>query len=150
MARKSKVDFTTGEILEEVEARVAHILDSRRIFRHPFHRVSVRLPVNKPSMTHQAHAESCDINSIIRQFDRTGVLPPAAHQPIYADVSDLNRDLTELLSDSSNVLDTYARDLAAAQAEAAAAAANSSSEAPPASSSTGDKPAPPPAGTESA
>lgn len=71
-------------------------------FRHPFSRYRVEFKSDMESMTHQSHAESCDINKIIAQYDRTGLIPPdpRGRDPQYADVSDLNRDLTSLIIDS--------------------------------------------------
>lgn len=99
-AKKSRVDLTTGEIQEEIEARVNHRLHSDFYIREPHSRVRLALSSDEPSMTHQSHAESCDINNIIRQFDRTGVLPPATRQGQYGDVSNLNKPLTDLINDS--------------------------------------------------
>lgn len=58
-------------------------------------------------MTHQSHADSCDINKIIKQYDRTGVLPPAAHPPQYGDVSELGGDLTEQINKSLHTQNEY-------------------------------------------
>ena len=38
-----------------------------------------------------------DINAIVSRYARTGILPPNDKQPIYADVSGLQGDLTERL-----------------------------------------------------
>lgn len=122
MARKpSKVDYSTGEIVEEIESRVADRLDQIRRYRPSYFRASSIAPVSGDSMTHQSHAESCDINNIIRQFDRTGVLPVPTRTPQYADVSNLNRDLTELMEESVETRQRYGELLAKAQAEVDAA-----------------------------
>lgn len=77
-----------------------------RLFRHPMSRIAVEVFFDpQDDMTHQAHAESCDVNTIIRQFDRTGVLPPVKKQPRYGDVSNLNRDLTELLEEAESTVE---------------------------------------------
>lgn len=47
-------------------------------------------------MTHQAHADSCDVNNIVSQFARTGILPPSDKTPMFDDVSHLNKPLSEL------------------------------------------------------
>lgn len=64
-----------------------------------------------PSKTHQSHADSCDINSVIKTYARTGVLPPNTRgtQPQYLDVSDLNRpysDILEEVRDTKDVIDS--------------------------------------------
>lgn len=35
----------------------------------------VTAPVDKTQLTEQFHAKSCDINNIVAQFQKTGVLP---------------------------------------------------------------------------
>lgn len=104
MARQKKiesVDYTTGELQDEINARAenlaAVILAKNKLFRHPLSRVRTFAVMEGESMTHQSHRDSSDINNIIRQFDRSGVLPPATRPAQYGDVSDLNRDLTELI-----------------------------------------------------
>jgi len=51
----------------------------------------------EPSRTVQSEKESCDINFIVSQYRRTGVLPHvAARMPSYADVSEVG-DFRELV-----------------------------------------------------
>lgn len=114
MARKVKSEvFTEVDVAEEVEARVKDRLDSWSppFFRHPMSRVPSVCVVDGDSMTHQAHAESCDINNIIRQFDRTGLLPPPTRQGQYGDVSELNRPLSELIDSSRSTFASVDREL---------------------------------------
>lgn len=77
--------------------------------RHPYERVRVTTTFSGKSMTHQSHAESCDINNIIRKFDRTGVLPPSTRPEQYADVTGLQGDLTERINTSREILDKAGR-----------------------------------------
>lgn len=108
--KKAKLnDIPLSDLNEEISAR-AGILASEMIkspddhvVRHPYSRMRVQAKNDEPSMTHQSHAESCDINNIIRQFDRTGLLPPPKRPGQYADVSALNKDLTELYSDMEEI-----------------------------------------------
>lgn len=79
--------------------------------RHPFERVRTPTIIEGKSMTHQSHAEKCDINHIIRRFDRTGVLPPETRPAQYHDVTALQGDLTERINSSRQVLDTAGRAL---------------------------------------
>lgn len=77
--------------------------------RHPFERVRTPTIIHGESMTHQSHADSCDINNIIRKFDRTGVLPPSTRPEQYADVTGLQGDLTERINSSREILDKAGR-----------------------------------------
>lgn len=114
---KKTVNKNTGEIfsdLEKIEQPAAVIPRDFSVVRAPYFRHSVLFqnvdPIgNKPmvSRTHKSHASTCDINNIIRQFDRTGVLPPAAHTAQYADVSALNADLTQLINDEADITERY-------------------------------------------
>jgi len=50
-----------------------------------------------PSRTVQSEKQSCDINYIVSQYRKTGVLPhQAARMPVYADVSEVG-DFRELV-----------------------------------------------------
>ena len=50
-------------------------------------RKRVSLKTTEPGKTKQAHKDECDINKIIRQYDRTGVLTHLnRRQPFYANV----------------------------------------------------------------
>lgn len=69
-------------------------------------RVRVQSVPEGESMTQQSHADSVDVNRIIERFDRTGVLPMATREPMYADVTDLQVDLTEAINRSREVLNT--------------------------------------------
>lgn len=89
---KTTVDLETGEITP--------------VIRKPYERVRTRTPIRGASMTHQSHAETCDINNIIRRFDNTGVLPPARYEAQYADVTPLQGDLTEAYNQSLETIDT--------------------------------------------
>lgn len=79
------------------------------IVRHPMERNRYRTPVVGESMTHQSHKDLCDVNAIVKRFDRTGELPPATREAQYADVSSLQGDLTERIAMSREVLDTAGR-----------------------------------------
>jgi hypothetical protein len=56
--------------------------------------------------TQQSMADACDVNSIIRTYDRTGQLPASGRQPSYADVTAFNDDLTVLFSKSDQTIAT--------------------------------------------
>lgn len=41
------------------------------------------------SMTRQSEAESCDINQIMKRFEKTGVLPMDTREAVFTDVSEI-------------------------------------------------------------
>lgn len=79
--------------------------------RSPYDRHRHITHIYGESLTHQSHAESCDINNIIRRFDNTGILPPSTREPQYADVTGLQGDLTERINESRETLDAAGRHL---------------------------------------
>jgi len=42
-----------------------------------------------PGLTKQSFAQECDINFIMRNVQKTGILPPSNNEALYADVSDI-------------------------------------------------------------
>lgn len=68
------------------------------MIRSPRERYRVQYYPVGESMTEQGHAESCDINNIIRRHTRSGAIPPPDDAPIYADVTQLQGELGERLS----------------------------------------------------
>lgn len=56
---------------------------------------------NEPSMTRQADAAECDINNIMKRYEKTGILPPYTSPGFFADVSDMG--------DFHAVMDTVAK-----------------------------------------
>lgn len=89
---KSKVVVQDDEISDVVP-----------MIRGPFSRFRVRFNCVGESMTHQSHAESCDINRIIDRYDRTGQLPTGRVQGVYDDVTSLQVDLTDAVNRSREV-----------------------------------------------
>lgn len=81
--------------------------------RHPAERCRTYTPVIGESMTHQSHAESCDVNRIIKRFENTGSLPENTREAQYADCVNLQGDLTERINMSREILDQAGRDLEA-------------------------------------
>lgn len=57
------------------------------------------------SSVQQGFGEQTNINEIVKRFQRTGFMPPQ-RQPVYADVVDLQGDLTELIERSRQVIAT--------------------------------------------
>lgn len=72
--------------------------------RPSFFRERVVTDCSGPSLCEQSHCEAVDINSIVRRFARTGVLPPARQEPVYADVTRLQAPLRERMEFSEQVL----------------------------------------------
>lgn len=84
--------------------------------RHPQEYLRVQTHLYGDSLTHQSHADQCDINAIIRRYDNTGSLPPSYNtEPQYADVTHLQGDLTDRINTSRDTLDTAGRYLAEQQ-----------------------------------
>lgn len=87
-------------------------------FRKWYDRERLPAKLYGESKTHQSHAEACDVNKIIRKYERTGELPPARTEPQYADVTNLqNADFGELLQKSRDTLDAAGRELEKQQNE---------------------------------
>lgn len=55
----------------------------------PFGGVDIPTVCSEKSMTRQSEAGSCDINAIMRGYEKTGVLPVEAREAVFADVSTL-------------------------------------------------------------
>lgn len=72
-------------------------------FRKPWMRMPFYTVIEGESMTQQSHAASCDINAIIRKFDRTGELPVGRVSGTFGDVTGLQGDLTEQINASRAV-----------------------------------------------
>lgn len=80
--------------------------------RMPWERLRVQTPMVGESMTHQSHAESCDINHIIRRYDNTGLLPDGRGPGQYADVTHLQeKQLDQMITESRETLDKAGREL---------------------------------------
>jgi len=80
--------------------------ETKFYIRRPLWRERVQHIVEGESLTHQSHAESCDVNNIIRRYERTGELPPARRPPQYGDVTSLQGDLTERHEAAKEVIQT--------------------------------------------
>lgn len=72
--------------------------------RSPYFRERMPQICGGESLTEQGHAESVDVNNIVRRFHRTGVLPPAAHPPVYADVTRLQAPLQERIAFAASTI----------------------------------------------
>lgn len=68
-----------------------------------------------PSLTKQADAESCDINNIVAQYLRTGLLPQHPRSGFYADLSSLPdyQSALQIVIDAQNAFDELPADLRA-------------------------------------
>lgn len=69
-------------------------------------------------MTQQSHAESCDVNSIVTRFQRTGEMP-REREGFYDDVTGLQVELTEAYNRSRETLDAAIEQSDRLKAEAA-------------------------------
>lgn len=84
--------------------------------RHPFSRERVFAPLSGESLTHQSHAEACDINRVIKRYDNTGLLPPGSDQGQYLDVTHLQGDPATLINESRQTLSQVENDVSAHRA----------------------------------
>lgn len=57
--------------------------------------------VEGESATDDSFGNDTDVNNIVERFTRTGILPPATKEAQYADVSGLQKDLTELINEAN-------------------------------------------------
>lgn len=69
--------------------------DDAYLPRDPLSRDRLAFETKGESLTRQSEAVHCDVNTIIERYTRTGQLPPSRRQGAFADVTDLQGDLTE-------------------------------------------------------
>lgn len=69
-------------------------------FRLPWMRVAFKTEIVGDSMTHQSHAESCDINRIVAAYTRSGEELIPDPNAVYDDVTGLQGDFTEMVNES--------------------------------------------------
>lgn len=67
------------------------------VIRRALDRVRTITLVPGESRTQTVFGNETDVNAIMARFTRTGVLPPGRTDPQYADVTELQRDMTETL-----------------------------------------------------
>lgn len=89
---KDKLDKVTADVFGPV-------------MRMPYERERVVFKTTGESKTQQAHKDLCDVNKILKRYERTGMLPPAQQQPMYGDVSGLVGDLGELRQRAASILE---------------------------------------------
>ena len=92
------------------EATLTTPEQKQRIVRRPWDRE--RLQVNCAGETNvdvSAYA-STDVNNIVKVFHRTGELPPAGKQGIFADVTLLQGDLTDRIEWAKQVHEDFTRE----------------------------------------
>lgn len=53
----------------------------------------VGLEFTEPSMTEQHFKDECDINTIVSQYQQTGVLPCGNREPLFGDFAEFPQDL---------------------------------------------------------
>lgn len=100
----------------------------KRAVRRPHARVRCVFFTDGESRTSQAFADQCDINSIMRRFERTGHIPVTRPgvDGVYADVTGLQGDLTTLAHESGVIVSKVTKAAADLQAKAAKEAAERS------------------------
>lgn len=67
------------------------------IIRNRYQRERVITQIVGESRTQAGNGNDTDVNRIMERFTRTGILPQPTQQPQYADVTDLQQDLQEIL-----------------------------------------------------
>jgi len=73
--------------------------------RKPLSRVrSAVIKSEEESMTDTSFGNECDINQVIARCQRTGTIPEPTQTPQYADVTGLQKDLTQSIEDSKNAM----------------------------------------------
>lgn len=77
---------------------------SDRIVRKPFDRERLFTKFEGESRTQIADQTSCDVNMIMSRFQRTGVLPDGKGPGQYADVTELQNDITDAINKSRQVI----------------------------------------------
>lgn len=105
---------------------------------------SLKKMFSRPSKTRQDHANATDINVIVERYQRTGMMPPSRGvQPQYADVSELQGDITERLEFSRSTIDQVQADVRNARMKKPASSVPSVPSATSAPSAPSAPPAPP-------
>ena len=92
-------DENTGEVIEN--------FGMENMLRKPHYRLRVQTFASGESKTQQSHKDTCDVNNIIKRFDRTGQLPVHnGPEGMYGDVSELNGYYGEILDKSEETIAT--------------------------------------------
>lgn len=94
------VDRQTGEVVD----RLPELRDAR------CSRYRVMIVNDEPSSTLQDPEGITNINNIVKRYQKTGELPIAHHNPIYADVTHLQGDATEAYVIAEEVISRYDSD----------------------------------------
>jgi len=68
-----------------------------KIIRSGYHRARHVTEILGESVTQATDGNTTDVNKIMARFTRTGILPEATREGQYADVTDLQGDMTEIL-----------------------------------------------------
>lgn len=110
--------------------------DEPYVCRDPLARIRHSFTTLGESKTRQSEKQSADINHIVERFQRTGQLPPPRQQPMYADVTALQGDLTEKVNESRATQEQYVAEVHESRKKAAAKAAESTPPTPPAPAAT--------------
>lgn len=74
------------------------------IIRNPRERHRTPFSNFGPSMTDQTKALESDINYIVARYARSGEFPPLVQQPVFADVTQLQGELSERLAYAERII----------------------------------------------
>ena len=67
------------------------------IIRNAYNTIRTPIRIEGESRTQAIKGNETDVNAIMERFTRTGVMPPITTEQQYADVTDLQNDLQEIL-----------------------------------------------------
>lgn len=74
-------------------------------FRLPWMRQALVTDVlSDECRVHASHKDACDVNNILKRYERTGILPQAKKAPQFADVTHLQVDLTTAINRSRETM----------------------------------------------
>lgn len=62
-----------------------------------------------PSLTRQSDASECDVNNIMKRYEKTGMLPPYANPGFFADVSAMGdfRQVVDTVAQTSAIFEQF-------------------------------------------
>lgn len=66
-------------------------------------------PITGESLTDTSHGNDTDINHIVARCTRTGLWPPVPDEAIYADVSNLQKPLDQLMQEAREAIEELNR-----------------------------------------
>lgn len=75
--------------------------------RKPLSRERLITVITGDSMVNAGFGNETDVNHIVERFTRTGYMPDTSEMAQYADVTELQRDFTDLIEESRAIQDKF-------------------------------------------